>query len=438
MHGRARARGDAALRERLRRTPAPAGAARSDGRASKRPGRDALLALGILLGAVSCGRESTLCSRPAFDPALSAPVAAGEIDFEAARPLLVERHHAGLLTRFQGVQNESCTDELRAELEQWLVGMSYEKRRDPESWLPSRFPKDWVPSRTWSAGPLRGSGEFRYVELGGHTYCLGWKSGRLGWTSTTNPAETHWIERASSLRPYQDRLGFDVAVQGAELILVHDGAEGLREIVFRASGGQLIEQRASELVFPAGQDPVLLEVGPDLLLFWWEHTPRDRGIFKAGCALRVSRRSAASTRWAPTGLLTLDLSGGEWALGRAGDRVLVAWLDSRFYRQRWDHTVNSNKLFVSTSVDRGRSWSTPACLQDPEDLLDTSDGRLSVLSCGDRWLISTTSEEGWPRAGAAGDTLAISQDLERWAYLPGKLREPWSQIRREQIARLGR
>ena len=401
---------------------------------SPTPGRRAARWLGLAAAILittalqSCGRDPGVLTRPVPAPALAAPVdRTAEIALESSKPAVVEKHHAVLLTRFEGVTTSSCSSELTREAVDWAFAtFSREVRGDEASWLSSGFPKGWTPSRTWVAGPVAIDVSLRYFELGAFTYCIG-RSGRtLGWSSTADPGKTQPIEHDAATRQYQDYLAVDAAAHDGELVLVHDGASGLHEIVLRAAEGALLVDRRRSLARPAGQAPALLAVGSNLVLVWSELLP-------AG-GLMTMYRPSGSREWSAPQALTVH-KGGPYACAARGNDVLVVWPDDRFWRQAGFSQVRTGKLFASVSRDAGRTWSPPACLQDPEENRGGVQALVTVLASDERWLIMTHDPDGWWGAPDGADVIALSRGLESWAFLPGKRRRSIEELLRGRIAR---
>jgi hypothetical protein len=341
--------------------------------------------LSTLLLAAGCREKFAGYTPSEVDPSLAGPIDPTQIDFESCDPTLVEQHEVYLLRRFGGQRNQ--------------LG-----------------PFEWNESTHWSAGELsNGSMGFRYVRAAPFVFCLGVMHGKLGWSSSAAPDETYWVEDELAPPRGYSAPRFDAARIGDTLVLVRDGQDGLLEIDFGVESGVLVE-RSRHLVSAVGEDPVLLEVGPDLLFFWWEPTMENGGPW-GGRALRIVRWAEGSGGWSPLRSLTLTGT-GHLALARRGNQVAIAWPDNRYQRIEGLGLGRQRKLFVATSLDRGASWSEPRCVLDPAAKTWLDEG-MALLPFGERWLVVAPSGV-FPKPEKWGDTLVLSPGLDRWLWLPGE------------------
>ncbi|MSR62389.1 MAG: exo-alpha-sialidase [Planctomycetes bacterium] len=408
-----------------------------------------------LLQLAACGRPAPM-ARPTLDTALREnPATALSFDFAQAKPTILPAHQVELLTRFEGVTRGNCPDELEDEVNTFEHGLTREQLHDSGTYFPNHVPQDWKPLRTWYAGEMQGPVNLRYITIDGATFAIGALAnldertgdkapigsthpGRtsLGWSSTADPAHVNWIERDFLLPEFAQVLAFDSAQRDHEIVVVCAVPEGLREYAFEVRAGELVETRRRSVGWPKAFSPMLLEVGPELLLFWSEHTAESSRPPSGGVARRVARLTAGTSEWSAPATVTIDLdNAGNFAVCARGEQVSAAWSDNRFLAVGWEST-NGRKLCVSRSTDHGTSWSAPVLLHDPEDNGVAADGRVLVYDDGVRILV--LNAEGTPvqtKAGTVADTFLLSRDLTRWAPAPGRMFGPLVSLRKSEIAR---
>lgn len=384
--------------------------------------RSSLFAVMLLAG---CGRD---LAHPKSDPALhqaSAPLA---VDFARSKPALLQASHAPLALHWEGSRRGYFPEELEGEIESYSRSLPRERRRDEATYLPNGVPVDWKPSRTWYAGGVQGV-QLLYATLGETIFAFGvTPPASLGWASSAQPAELHWIDRELALPESDPSLRYDVEAHDGAIVLVCAVPSGLREIVLEPEGAGLRVRRDRVLGPAKAFDPMLLDAGGTLLLFWLEF--RDSGT---GITLRAARLEPGSPEWSAPATLTSSIGGRRAACVR-GDQITAAWGDDRFREYTWSAFKNTNKLCVARSQDGGATWSAPVRLHAPRDVREEVAGTLRVFDDGARILVLDTETF----ADAEERVYALSRDLTRLDPHPPDLKSALLELRRAEIAAMNR
>jgi hypothetical protein len=195
-----------------------------------------------------------------------------------------------------------------------------------------------------------------------------------------------------------------------------------------AEGAGLRTRRDRQIGPAKAFDPMLLDAGGTLLLFWSEHQGSGKGF-----VLRVARLSPGSKDWSAPATLTTGLGGRRAACARGG-QVTAAWGDDRFRQYTWSAFVNTDKLCVARSVDGGATWSAPVLLHAPENEREGIAGTLRVLDDGSRILVLDSETF----ADAEEHSYVLSRDLTRSDPHPADLEPALLRLRHDEIAAMDR
>jgi hypothetical protein len=393
-----------------------------------------VLAVALLGG---CRRTQDL-PRPRPDPALHEGPAGKAVDFARSKPALLPASHAPLTLHWEGLRAGSFPDGIDAEMRSWIETLPRERRRDPAAYRPNGVPVDWKPARTWYAGAVEGGVQLLFVTLGESTFAFGATPrveeskdsprASLGWASSAQPAEIHWIQREIALPEHAQILRYDVETHDGAVVLVCAVPAGLREIVLEAEGAGLRIRRDRQVGPAKAFDPMLLDAGGTLLLFWSEHERSGKGL-----VLRVTRLLPGAQDWSAPATLTTCLGGRRAACVRGG-QVTATWADDRFREYTWSAFVNTDKLCVARSVDGGATWSAPVLLHAPKDKREGVAGTLRVLDDGSRVFVLDSDVI----ADAEERSYVLSRDLTRVDPHPADLEAALLRLRRDEIAAMDR